>query len=106
MLKFEHVFEDDPPLSDLTVSIAPPKDAIVGVRVDQKAVLLYANAEGFLHLAKIFAEIGTRDLEEEYHIHVGPDFEDGGCGPDEIELSIMRLSRRLPREEKRVGGTK
>ncbi len=100
MLKFIHEFEEDPPLSDLSVNIGLPEGAIAGVRVDGKAVLLYANAAGFLHLARIFSELGTRDLEEEYHFHVGPDFEDGGGGPDELEFTIMRLNRRLPRDEK------
>ena len=103
MLKFTHEFEEDPPLSDLTVSLDMPSDAIAGVRVDGNAVLLYANAVGFLHLARIFAELGTRDVVEEYHVHFGPDFENGGSGSDEIELTVMRLNHRLPRGEKRIG---
>jgi len=104
MLKFVHEFEEDPQWGDLSVGLAPPEGAIVGVRVDGKAVLLYANSAGFLHLARIFAELGTRDLEEEYHFHAGPDFEEMGGGPNEIELTVMKLNRQLPRDEKLVGG--
>jgi hypothetical protein len=105
MLKFVHEFEDDPPLGDLTVDLELPEGAIAGVRVDGNAVLLYANASGFLHLARIFAEIGTRDLEEQYHFHVGADFEHSRSADDGIELTVMKLSHRLPRDEKRVRGT-
>ncbi|MGA9797339.1 MAG: hypothetical protein WBQ17_17575 [Rhizomicrobium sp.] len=101
MLKFIHEFEEDPPLSDLTVDLNLPAGALAGVRLDGHAVLLYANSAGFTHLAKIFAEIGARDLEEEYHFHVGPDFESGG-EQSEFELTVMKLSRRLPLDEKRV----
>ena len=100
MLKFEHTFEQDPALSDLTVDQNMPDGAIAGVRVDGKAVLLYANAAGFIHLARLFAELGVRDLVDEYHIHFGPDFEDGGCGGDEVELTVMRVSHSLPRNAK------
>jgi hypothetical protein len=102
MLKFVHEFEEYPPLSTRTQDISLPEGAIVGVRVDEKAVLLYANSTGFLHLARLFAEIGTRDLEDEFHFHVGPDFENMGGGPGEVELTVMRLNRRLPGDEKMV----
>jgi hypothetical protein len=99
MLKFVHEFEEDPPSSDLTVEISPPQGAIVGVRVDGKAVLIYANARGFTHLAKLFAELGMRDLEDEYHFHVGPNFEEKGYDHDK-EVTVMRLSRVLSDNEK------
>ena len=104
MLRFVHEFEDGSPLAELSVSQELPEGAIAGIRVDQKAVLLYANSEGFLHLARIFAELGTRNLEERYHLHFGPDFEVNGAGPDEVELTIMHSERRLPLDEKRAGG--
>jgi len=103
MLKFIHEFEEDPALSDLSVEISPPEGAIVGVRVDGNAVLLYANALGFTHLAKLFAELGVRDLEDEYHFHVGPNFEESDYDHDR-ELTVMRFDSKRPDDEKQVRG--
>ncbi|HEY2034151.1 MAG TPA: hypothetical protein VGH02_10745 [Rhizomicrobium sp.] len=103
MLKFIHEFEEDPALGDLSVEISPPEGAIIGIRVDGNAVPLYANSSGFTHLAKVFAELGVRDLEEEFHFHVGPNFEASGYDHGK-ELTVMRLSRVLPDNEKQVGG--
>ena len=103
MLKFIHEFEEDPALSDLSVEVTPPNGAVVGVRVDGNAVLLYANSSGFMHLAKIFAELGVRNLEDEYHFHVGPNFEASDYDHGK-ELTVMRLDRALPDKEKQVGG--
>ena len=104
MLKFVHEFEEDPPLSDLTVDQNMPKGAFAGVRADGNAVLLYANAAGFTHLPRLFAELGTRDLVDEYHMHFGANFEDGGSEPDQLEFTVMRLTHPLPCDAKILKG--
>jgi hypothetical protein len=104
MMKFTHEFEEDPPMGILSVDLELPADAIAGVRVDGNAVLLYANARGFDHLARVFAELGTRPLEEEFHFHCGPNFEHYNYDRNGIELTVMRLNKTLPIDVKMVGG--
>jgi hypothetical protein len=69
MLKFEHVFEEDSRYGDLTVDIEAPPGAKIEFSISDNGIWLSANNEGFLHLARIFAELGTRNLEEGYHFH-------------------------------------
>ena len=70
MLKFEHKFEEHPPHGELSVDIlANPAGASVEFSVGNDGVWLSANSEGFLYLARIFAELGSRSLERGYHFH-------------------------------------
>jgi hypothetical protein len=92
MLRFEHCFEEDPRYGDLTVDIVetPPGVAIEFTTGDD-GIWLLANAEGFLHLARIFAELGTRtDLGEGYHFHM-PEWLKGRAEGSKQEVSVGLL---------------
>ena len=91
MLKFEHEFEEDPPYSDLSVDTdaSPAQFIQVSVRADEK-VWISANREGWLHLARICAELGTRDLEEGYHLHKGFNFVSTDASQPEIQFEIAK----------------
>jgi len=70
MLRFEHIFEEEPRYGDLTVDVMEnPPAAKIEFSVGDDGVWLAANAEGFLYLARIFAEMGVRKLEPGYHFH-------------------------------------
>jgi len=70
MLKFEHTFEDEPRYGDVSVDILEnPAGATIEFSVGDGGLWLSANQEGFLYLARIFAELGSRPLEKGYHFH-------------------------------------
>jgi hypothetical protein len=91
MLKFVHEFEEDPPYSDLSVDTdaSPAQFIQVSVRPDQK-VWISANREGWLHLARICSELGTRELEEGYHFHKGFNFVATDASEPEIQFEIAK----------------
>jgi hypothetical protein len=71
MLKFEHLFEEEPPCSDFTVDILEdPPDAKIQFSTSDEGIWVSANSVGYLYLAQIFAELGTRDWGEGTHFHV------------------------------------
>jgi hypothetical protein len=54
---------------------------------------LSANREGCLHLARFFAELGLRNHEDGYHIHVNQNFFSSGKPP---EFSFERCDHPAP----------
>jgi hypothetical protein len=70
MLKFEHVFVDEPEFGQFSDELYDkPPDAKIEFSVDTDGIWLAANSEGFLYLARLFAELGTRRFESGYHFH-------------------------------------
>ncbi len=71
MSKFEHVFEEEPDYVGLSPELLEtPANAKIEFSIGDDGVWLSANSQGFLHLARIFAELGTRDFGEEgTHFH-------------------------------------
>ena len=70
MLKFEHEFEEAPKFGEISDELYETPS---GVRIEfsnaDNGIWLAANPEGFLHLARIFAELGMRELPNGYHFH-------------------------------------
>lgn len=73
----ENPFEfDDAPAGSISMSIG--KDGF----------WLSATREGYLHLARVCAEMALRDFGEAQHFHVGPDFGPSSGAPEfTFELS-------------------
>ena len=56
-------------------NVAPIEPAKVALKVTEDGSFwLNANAQGYLHLAKIFVELGLRKLEPGYHLHTDSNF--------------------------------
>lgn len=92
MLEFKHTFEEDPKHGDLTVEKdANPSEQIKLNVEDGKTVWLAANKAGWLHLARICAELGTRDLEPGYHFHMDFSFKtsDGDGKGEEVAFEVV-----------------
>ena len=87
-LEFTHTFAVDPELDDLDVDIATTSKEIVRINIETgDKIWISANKAGWLHLARICAELGTRDLEPGYHFHQNFEFSGGG-NPDGPEISF------------------
>jgi len=70
MLKFEHTFLEEPRYGEFSDELwETPSEAKIQFSIGDDGVWLVANSQGFLHLARIFAELGTRSFEEGYHFH-------------------------------------
>ena len=67
---------DAPPSAQIRMSIDP-----------DEGFWLTANSDGFLHLARVFAEMGLRKLEDGHHFHQGVDFR-GSAGPPEFSFEL------------------
>ena len=68
--RFIHEFENDPPLSDLEVDLDPPAGARIQFELEGDNIWLSANRAGWLHLARICAEMGMHtEFEPGYHFH-------------------------------------
>jgi hypothetical protein len=87
MLKFEHFFEETPRYGEFSDELwETPPEAKICFSICDEGVWLAANSQGFLHLARIFAELGTRSFEPGYHFHM-PEWFNGEAGSKQ-EVSI------------------
>ena len=80
---FEHLVTDADECVDVESPFEfydPPPESISMV-LGEEGFWLSATREGFLHLARVFAEMALRDLEPGYHFHVGSDF-GSAAGPE------------------------
>ena len=67
--KFVHEFEDDPRW-DFDVDLDPPAGATIKFDLDREDIWLSCNRAGWLHLARICAEMGLRTrFPPGYHFH-------------------------------------
>jgi hypothetical protein len=89
MLKFVHVFEEEPRYSAFTVDILDdPPGARIEFQICEEGIWLSANSEGYLHLARIFAELGTRDFGEGTHFHMHQWLVNPANSKQEVSLEI------------------
>jgi hypothetical protein len=69
-LKFEHTFTKEPRYGELSDELfETPSNATIEFSIGDDGIWLAANQKGFLHLARIFAELGTQEFEKGYHVH-------------------------------------
>lgn len=67
---------------------APP--ARVRMKIDSDGNFwLSANRDGFLHLARVFAELGLRDFQAEYHFHKDESFKHPKGGVPEFTFGLI-----------------
>ena len=79
--RFVHEFEDDPPFGDFEVDLDLPQGAHIQFNLDGENIWLSANRSGWLHLARICAEMAMHtDSKPGYHFHRNYDWEDS-LGP-------------------------
>jgi len=73
---FQHVIENaEEEFSDAFDCNSPFPDAYIRMEIDKIGDFwLSANSAGYLHLARTFAEMGIRPLENGYHFHMTGDF--------------------------------
>ncbi len=89
MLEFRHAFAEDPPCGDLSVETSVSKDEKIAVNIENgKDIWLSANKAGWLHLARICAELGTRELEPGYHFHLTFDFKSSDGKGKEFSFEV------------------
>ncbi|MEO5772627.1 MAG: hypothetical protein ABIQ32_00735 [Sphingomicrobium sp.] len=67
-------------------------DAQSPARIDmsmsgEEGLWVSANSEGYLHLARVFAELGLRKLEDGYHFHKNGRFQ-SSKGPPEFTFEV------------------
>lgn len=77
----------------LNVELEPPNGADIQFECHEngKKIWITANQKGWLHLAKVFAELGLReDLDEEYHVHRSFEFKDSTEEMPEVTLGIIK----------------
>jgi hypothetical protein len=84
-LQFIHTFAEDPAFGVLDVDIDASSGEVVRINIEAGSkIWISANKAGWLHLARICAELGTRNLESGYHFHQNYEFSGGGnpAGPE------------------------
>ena len=68
--RFVHEFEDEPKRGDFEVGLDSPQGVRIQFKVDGQNIWLSANREGWLHLARISAEMGLHSQAiPGYHFH-------------------------------------
>jgi hypothetical protein len=80
--RFVHEFEDDPPLGDFDIELDAPKGAHILFDLNGRAIWVSANRAGWLHLARICAEMALHSQNKPgYHSHRMNDWKDS-VGPE------------------------
>jgi hypothetical protein len=81
--QFIHEFEDDPVQGDFDVDLDAPTGASIQFNLDGQDIWLSANRKGWIHLARICAEMAMHTKSKPgYHFHRSYDWKDGlgsGC---------------------------
>jgi len=73
--KFTHEFEDCSQEGSLSFDSDPSPPVKIQMKVEEDGDFwVTANREGWLHLARICAELGLGDYEDGYHFHVDKNF--------------------------------
>jgi hypothetical protein len=89
MLKFEHQFVEEPRYGQISDELfETPPEAKIQFSIREDGIWLWANSQGFLHLARVFAEFGMRDFEEGFHIHYPEWFEKSAGSKQEMTVAI------------------
>ena len=87
--QFVHQFEDDPFLSDFEIDLDPPSAGRIRFEVDGKDIWLSANRVGWLHLARVCAEMGLHSkFKPGYHIHRSFDLSDSSAPLQRVTFEL------------------
>lgn len=87
--RFIHEFEDDPPLGDFDVELDAPEDATIQFELEGDNIWLSANRKGWLHLARISAEMAMHtQMEAGYHFHRTYDWKDSSESGHEVSFEL------------------
>jgi hypothetical protein len=90
MMRFEHQFVEEPRYGEISDELfETPSEARIEFSINDEGVWLSANSEGFLHLARIFAELGTRHFEEGYHFHRPEWFKTPSGSEQEVSVEVF-----------------
>jgi len=85
---FQHLIHESDEQFSLEFDYDTPANAYVRMEIDKEGDFwLSANQEGYLHLARVFAEMGIRPLEDGYHFHMNSDFRHSG-GSREFSFEV------------------
>ena len=85
---FTYEFEDLGEEGSLSIDEEPTPSACIKLEIDdEQGFWLQANRAGWLHLAKICAELGLGSYEDGYHFHVDETFS-WSSGPPEFTLMV------------------
>jgi len=86
---FQHEFADDPPRGDFEVNLDAPEGARIRVDAGDDGVSVSANRAGWLHLARICAEMALHSqLPPGYHFHRSRDWSDAPTSQASEQVSF------------------
>jgi hypothetical protein len=86
---FAHGFEDDPPRSDFDLDLDAPDGVRIKCDVNDGEIWLSANRAGWLHLAKICAEMALHSqFKPGYHFHRTSDWKDSEGPKHEVSFEL------------------
>jgi len=87
--RFTHEFEDVPPLGDFGIDMGLPQGATIRFNVDKGDIWVSANRAGWLHLARICAEMGLHSgFNPGYHFHRSHDWQDSPGIGNEVSFEL------------------
>ena len=86
---FVHEFDDDPKHGDFDIDLNLPDGAHVRFDVNNKDIWLSANKAGWLHLAKVCAEMALHSqFNPGYHFHRTHDWKSSGETGAEVSFEL------------------
>ena len=86
---FSHSFSETPELSDLDVDLDLPNGARLEFSCKDGDIWVQANQAGWLHLARICAELGMRpEMAQGYHFHRTAAW-GASRGPPEVSFEVI-----------------
>jgi len=95
--RFVHEFQDHSSEGSLSFIDECEPPARIKLEIDAKGNFWFsANREGWLHFAKIAAELGLGDYEDGYHFHMDENFRLSGGSPEfsfEVDNSLTAYER-------------
>lgn len=87
--RFVHEFEDDPRLGDFDIELDAPQGAHIQFDLNARDIWLSANRAGWLHLARICAEMGLHSQNKPgYHFHRTYDWKDSSGPHNEVSFEL------------------
>ncbi len=87
--RFAHEFDDAPTHGDFDVDMTPPDGARIQFDADNGNIWLSANRAGWLHLARICAEMAMHSqFKPGYHFHRTHEWKDGGEMGNEVSFEL------------------